>query len=206
MAFKKEIDINKADPKQMKKINTIAKVSAQLFAKKSYRETSMDEVAMAAKLTKGGVYYYFPSKNEVLYFICSTYVNLDLEGLEVSLSGLRESDEKIKFIVFRHIDHYITHVDSAKTLLNEAFNLPPKYLREVRAMERRYFEIVSGVISDLLGAKSNKDLVTTLAFTLFGMMNWIYAWYDPKGSMKPKELSQLIYEVFTNGIKNSILK
>jgi AcrR family transcriptional regulator len=206
MVPKRGIRIEKADSKQMKRVNAIAKVSAQLFGIKGYLQTSMDDIAAAAKVTKGGVYHYFPNKTEILYFICSTYVDLDLAGLEQSLSGLQMSAEKIKFIVFRHIHHYVNHTAAAKTLLNEAYNLSPKYLREVRARERRYFEIVSGVISEFLGAKANKDLVTTLAFTLFGMMNWIYSWYNPKGAMKPEELSQLIYEVFTSGIKHSILQ
>lgn len=206
MTFKRAISIDKADVKQMKRINAIAKVSAQLFGIKGYLQTSMDDIATALKVTKGGVYHYFPSKTEILYFICSTYVDLDLEGLERSLSGLQKCTEKIRFIVFRHINHYVNHTAAAKTLLNEAYNLSPKYLREVRARERRYYEIVSGVISEFLGTKSRKDLVTSLALTLFGMMNWIYSWYDPKGAVNPEELSQLIYEVFTNGIRNSILK
>ena len=206
MATKKGISIDKANLKQMKRINTIAKVSAQLFGIKGYLQTSVEDIAAAVRVTKGGVYHYFPNKTEILYFICSTYVDLDLEGLERSLSELQKCTEKIKFIVFRHINHYVSHTAAAKTLLNEAYNLPPRYLREVRARERRYFEIVCGVISEFLGTKSSKDLVTTLTFTLFGMMNWIYSWYDPKGAMNPEELSQLIYEVFTSGIKNSILR
>ncbi len=132
MTPKRGISIDKADSKQMKRINAIAKVSAQLFGIKGYLETSMDGIAAAAKFTKGGVYHYFPSKTEILYFICSTYVDLDLEGLEQTLSGLQKSAEKIKFIVFRHINHYATHAAAAKTLLHEAYNLPPHCLREVR--------------------------------------------------------------------------
>jgi AcrR family transcriptional regulator len=203
MEQKREISFNKAYIKKTKRIHAIAEVSARLFSKNGYLPTSMDDVAAAAKITKGGLYHYFPSKTEILYLVCSTYVYRDFEGLEQSLSELKESTEKIKFIVFRHIEHYVAHVAEAKTLLNEAYNLPPKYLKEVRAIERRYFEIASKVISEFLGDKSRKDLVTVLAFTLFGMMNWIYSWYDPKGAVKPKELSQLIYETFTMGIRNS---
>jgi hypothetical protein len=35
--------------------------------------------------------------------------------------------------------------------------------------------------------------------------NWIYSWYNPKGTIKPDELSQLIYEVFTGGVNNPLL-
>jgi AcrR family transcriptional regulator len=205
MAAKKGISLDAADPKQRKRINTIVKVSAELFSTKGYLETSVDDIAAAAEITKGAVYYYFESKTEILYLICSTYVDLDLENLEQSLAGLEGGAEKIRFIVFNHINHYATHAAAAKVLLHESYSLPPKYLKEVRAREKRYYRIVSRVISEFLGEKARKEVVTTLAFTLFGMMNWIYSWYNPKDAIKPEELSRLIYEVFKNGVINSDL-
>jgi TetR/AcrR family transcriptional regulator, cholesterol catabolism regulator len=204
MGQKKGINFAKADPKQTKRMNAIAKVSARLFAEKGYMETSMDAIAAAAKVTKGGVYHYFGSKTDILYLICSTYVDIDLENLEQSLSTIETTSEKIKFIIFRHVKHYTKHRFAAKTLTNEAYNLPLRYFKEVEAREKRYFSIVSGVLSQRPGQGDRKDVVTALAFTLFGMMNWIYSWYDPKGRMKPEELSQLIYDVFTTGINNPI--
>ena len=124
---KKGISLDTADPKQSKKIRNIAKVAADLFSTRGYVDTSVDDIAAAARVTKGGVYHYFRSKTEILYFICSTYVDLDLENLEKSLSAIDGSVEKIRFIIFRHIDHYTTHEYAAKTLLNEAYCLPPKY-------------------------------------------------------------------------------
>jgi AcrR family transcriptional regulator len=206
MKLRKGIKYDKADLKQQKKIHAIAKIAAQLFSSKGFLETSVDDIAAFAKITKGGVYHYFGSKAEILYFICSTYVDSDLGGLEQSLSSISDSREKLKFIINHHINHYSTHSSAAKTLLHESYNLPPKYLKEVRRRERLYYKIVSMVLSDFLGAKSTKGLVTTLSFTLFGMLNWIYKWYDPKADIKPKELSQIIYEIFTTGIENSMIK
>ena len=206
MGKRKGISFAKADPKQTKRMNVIAKVSARLFADKGYMETSMDAIATASKVTKGGIYHYFGSKTDILYFICSNYVDIDLENLEQSLNEIDTASEKIRFIIFRHIEHYTTHMYAAKTLTNEAYNLPLRYFREVKAREKRYFGIVSGVMAQVPGAAGRKDVVTALTFTLFGMMNWIYSWYDPKGRMKPEELSQLIYEIFTTGINNPVLK
>jgi TetR/AcrR family transcriptional regulator, cholesterol catabolism regulator len=206
MVKNRGIQQSSIDPKHAKRLNAIAKVSARLFSSKGYVETSMDDIAAAAKVTKGGVYHYFGSKTDILYHISATYVDLDRAGLEQSLGEIPDVSEKIRFIVFHHIDHYVSHPAAAKTLLHEAYILPPKLLKEVRAKERRYFEIVSATIADFLGTKYTKELATTLTFTLFGMMNWIYNWYDPKGTMKPTELSELIYNTFIQGVRNSILK
>jgi AcrR family transcriptional regulator len=206
MGQKKGINFAEADPKQTKRMNAIAKVSARLFSEKGYLETSMDAIATAARVTKGGIYHYFGSKTDILYFICSTYVDIDLENLEQSLNAIETTSEKIRFIIFRHIRHYTTHMFAARTLRNEAYNLPLRYFKEVKAREKRYFSIVSGVLSKSPRAGGRRDVVTALSFTLFGMMNWIYSWYDPKGRMKPDELSELIYNVFTTGINNPILE
>ena len=82
---RKGIPFFQADEKQARRIRAIAKVSAEFFSTKGYIETSVDDIAAAARVTKGGVYHYFASKTEILYFICSTYVELDLEGLDQSL-------------------------------------------------------------------------------------------------------------------------
>jgi AcrR family transcriptional regulator len=202
MKANRGIRFDAADPKQLRKIHAIAGVGAELFSTKGYLETSMDDIAAAAKVTKGAVYHYFASKAEILFLICSNYVDLDLGGLEQSLQTMG-ADERIKYIIFHHIEHFAGHVHAASTLLHESYNLPPRYLKEVRSRERRYYEIVARVISDFLGEGARKELVTTLTFTLFGMLNWIYKWYNPRNTIKPKELSQLIYEIFTNGVKGS---
>jgi len=199
------IRFDTADPKQGKRIMKIAKIAAELFGTKGYLETSMDDIAAAARVTKGGVYHYFRSKAEILYFICSTYVDLDLENLEESLAGIKGPVEKIRFIIFRHIKHYATHEYGAKTLLNEAYCLPSRYYKQVKGREKQYLQIVRRVLFEYLGPRAKKELVTALAFSLFGMMNWIYSWYDPRKSLKPEELSNLVFEIFTRGVHGVVL-
>jgi AcrR family transcriptional regulator len=202
---KRGIRFDTADLRQGRRIMKLAKVAAELFGTKGYLETSIDDIAAGARVTKGGVYHYFGSKTEILYFICSTYVDLDLENLEQSLAILKGSAEKIKFIIFRHIEHYVTREYGAKTLLHEAHCLPPKYFKQVKEREKQYFRIVSRVLSEYLGPRARKDIVTALAFTLFGMLNWIYSWYDPRKPLKPEEMSNLVFEIFTKGVEKAVL-
>jgi AcrR family transcriptional regulator len=202
---RKGILFHSADPRQGRRILKLARVAAELFGTKGYLETSIDDIAAAARVTKGGVYHYFASKAEILYFICSTYVDLDLENLEQSLTGIKKSTDKIKFIIFRHVSHYAATEDGARTLLHEAHCLPPRYFKQVKEREKQYFRIVSGVLSEYLGPGASKDIVTALSFTLFGMLNWIYSWYDPRKPLNPGELSTLIFEVFTKGVLRASL-
>jgi hypothetical protein len=70
----------------------------------------------------------------------------------------------------------------------------------VTGQEEKYYQIVTRVISDLLGDRINKGELTALTFSLFGMCDWIYTWYNPKGLISPEQLSEIIFGIFTKGV------
>jgi len=74
------------------------------------------------------------------------------------------------------------------------------YFKMIAKKERKYYRIVAEVLQALFDKRMPEDQLTTLTFTLFGMCNWIYSWYDPKGSVSPQELSETIWTIFTKGI------
>jgi AcrR family transcriptional regulator len=174
--------------------------ASELFSERGYLETSMEDIALAAGVSKGAIYHYFTGKTEILFSICSDYVEFDVEHLEQGVNAIQPGLEQVRYIISRHINHYASHVHAAKALINEAYNLSPKYYKKVKEKERAYYRIVAGVLSAYLGPQADKGTVTSLAFTLFGMCNWIFSWYDPRGAVSPARLSTIIFDVFTKGI------
>ncbi len=189
----------RADRKSAEKAMRIGKAAAKLFSRKGFLETTMDEIAAAAKISKGGMYYYFPSKTEVLFFVLSTYMDLVLEDLEQSLSQIEDSGDKLKFVISRHIELYSKNLHQAKVLLHDAHCLPAKYFSSIAEKEREYYQIVVGILKELARDSIPKAQLTAITFTLFGMCNWIYSWYDPKGTVTPRELSEIIHDIFLTG-------
>src|SRR4030043_243470 len=115
--------------KELGKMTNIAKAAVKLFDEKGYLETSMDDISTATKLSKGGIYHYFSSKNEILYFISTNFMGLLLKNLEQELKGIEDNFEKIQFIISRHIGFYTKYIADAKTTLHEGHLLPPEYLK-----------------------------------------------------------------------------
>ena len=183
-----------------KKMDLVADAGAELFSIRGFLETSMEDVAATANLSKGGMYHYFAGKTEILFYILSGFMDLVLQNLEGELNGIEGSIRKIRFLVFRHVEIYTKHFYAARTQLHEAHNLPSKHLKKVTEKERRYYQVITEVLSEYLGAGVKKDLVTAVTFTLLGMCNWIYSWYDPKGPIKPEQLSGIIFDIFSSGV------
>ena len=189
------------DEKGWKKAKAISKAAARLFNNRGYLESSMDDISAAAKMSKGGVYHYFSSKDEILFFTLSHYLDVILQGLQEALDEIEKGDSKIKFIISRHIALYVQNPSEAKTLLHEARCLPKKYFEVIAEKEREYYQIVSKVLLGFFEGQIPKERLTVITFLLFGMCNWIYSWYHPKGTVTPEELSSIIYDLFTEGVK-----
>jgi TetR/AcrR family transcriptional regulator, cholesterol catabolism regulator len=188
--------------KSDKKVLSIATTAAKLFSSKGYIETSMEDVSAAAKISKGGMYHYFSSKCDILDFILSTFLDAVLQNAEQDLREINDPIEKIRLVIFRHVRTYSEHMYLAKVLLHEAHNLPSPKLRKIQGKEKKYFATIFGVLSSYLGSNTDKDRLTVLTFNLLGMCNWIYSWYDPKGSLGPEQLGQVIFDTFTKGLSS----
>jgi len=188
-------------PKELRKMTGIAKAAARLFNEKGFLETSMDDISAAARLSKGGLYHYFSSKNEMLYFICTNFMGLLLKGLEQELEKILENYAKIQYVISRHIEFYTKNIAEAKTTIHEGHLLPSEYFRVIGEQQRQYHRIVSGVLSDYFDGGMSKEELKVITFILFGTCNGIYFWYDPKGSVIPKELSRIIIGILCRGLK-----
>lgn len=188
------------DQKKSEKAAAIGKIAAALFNHKGYLETSMDDISLAAQLSKGGIYHYFSSKHEILYFISTNYMDLLLKDLEQELKKIDDHFSRVRFIISRHIDAYTKYTSEAKTTLHEAHLLPPEYFKIYSRKEGRYYRIVADVLSQVIGKHISKSQLRVITFTLFGMCNWIYHWYKPKGYVNPTELSEIIINIFSKGI------
>jgi AcrR family transcriptional regulator len=183
-----------------KRVRAVTEAAAELFSARGFIETSMEEIARTAQLSKGGIYHYFKSKTEILDAIVSGFMDNVLADIEDQLSRLEDAEKKLSFLVRRHVDIYIRHMHAARVLLKDANNLPSNERKQLTSKERLYYAAVAGVITPFLGEAPDKGVLTAATFSLLGMCNWIYSWYDPKGPIDPEQLSEIIIAIFTKGI------
>lgn len=189
--------------RNLKRVMQIGEVAAKLFNAKGYLQTSMDDITAAARFSKGGIYHYFSSKDDILFFIMEHYMNRVLQDLEADLAAIETAREKIRYIISRHIRLYSENPAEAKTLLNEKYCLPPKHRSKIDRKERQYFQIVRSVLTVFFAGEQKLpgSQITVVTFLLFGLCNWLFSWYDPGGAVDSRELSEIIWEIFLNGVQ-----
>lgn len=179
----------------------IEKVAAALFQEKSYLETSLKDIADAAGLTKGGIYHYFSSKDEILHFVLDHFMSEGLEDIEEKLRGIKDCRVKIRSLISHTIQHYVEATAGAKIFFHDSRLLPAVYLEALEEKERKYLEITTDILREFFGDIIKAGQLTSLAFLLLGMCSWTFLWYSPRGPVDPQELSEIIYNVFVTGIE-----
>jgi AcrR family transcriptional regulator len=183
-----------------KRVRAVTDAAAELFSAQGFRETSMEEIAQASHMSKGGIYHYFKSKTEILFAILSDFLDQVLGDIDGQLAAAQSPEEMLSSLIRRHTEIYVHHMHAARVLLKEANNLPLKDLKRINEKERRYYKAVEAVVIQHLAPQAGKEILTAVTFSLLGMCNWIYSWYDPKGRIGPEQLSAIIMTIFTKGV------
>src|SRR5215470_5255403 len=89
----------------------ILRTAARLFQEQGYDATSMNDVAAALRLSKGGLYHHFQSKDEILFHIMSHAMDIT-EGQVINV--VRKIDgveERLRTLIRLHIEVVLSQED-----------------------------------------------------------------------------------------------
>ena len=179
----------------------ILRVSSEVFAEQGFEATSVRDISRAAGVSLSGLYYYFESKQHLLYLIQSATFTFVLESLKARLTGITEPEERLRLLVLNHIEYFLTHPNEMKVLSHEEDALVDPYREKVQAIKRRYYamarEIFEALTAEGLAPGVNPRIAV---LSLFGMMNWPYKWHKPGVDPDAQELTAAIVGIFLHGV------
>ena len=169
----------------------ILRTAARLFQQRGYDATSMNDVAGALKLSKGGLYHHFQSKDEILFEIMNHAMDLTQERVIDPVRGIANPEERLRALIRLHIEAVLSPRDREITvMLHENHPLPPTLRRRINTRKKEYIHFVEHLMGEVQRGRQTKGSVTAraAAFALLGMINWIYQWYKPEGELQTHNL------------------
>jgi AcrR family transcriptional regulator len=180
----------------------ILRTAARLFQQRGYDATSMNDVAAALKLSKGGLYHHFQSKDEILFNLMNHAMDITQERVIDGVRAITGPEERLRMLIRRHIEVVMSVRDREITvMLHENHPLPPAMRRRINARKKDYVHFVENLIAEVQGARPSRGGVTprAAAFALLGMINWIYQWYRPEGALHEESLVRQYTDIFFQG-------
>jgi AcrR family transcriptional regulator len=182
------------------KLDALLGAAARVFAKRGYHETSMRDLARESGVSLSGLYYYVKRKDELLFLIQDRSFAAVLATMREATAGIENPVERLARFIDNHLDYFASHMAEMKVLSHEAGALPGEFRSRVNAKKDQYTRALMDILAEVERSNGPAHVNRRIAtYTLFGMMNWIYNWYDPLGDLSVEVLSQSTCRLFLGG-------
>jgi AcrR family transcriptional regulator len=179
----------------------ILKSAAAAFRRLGYHGATVEQIAAALQMKKGNLYYYFRNKEDIL-FACHQY-SLDrlLELLDEVRQSQLAADEKLRRLIVAFV-HTILDELHGTALFLDLEALSPAHLKTVIARRDTFDRGVRQVLEEGMaaGAFARND-AKLLAFAIFGSVNWIPRWFNPRGESSSDEIANRFADYLIAGLR-----
>src|ERR1700736_3539620 len=128
----------------------ILRTAARLFQQRGYDATSMNDVAAALKLSKGGLYHHFQSKDEILFEIMNHAMDITQERVLNPVRGIAGPEERLRALIRLHIEVVLSPRDREITvMLHENHPLPPALRKRINARKKDYVHFLESLMAEV---------------------------------------------------------
>jgi TetR/AcrR family transcriptional regulator, cholesterol catabolism regulator len=184
-----------------RRLTEILEHATDVFDEKGYAGASMRDLSRASGMSLAGLYYYFESKEKLLYLIQRHTFSTILERLKSRLDGMADPEQRIRVFIANHLEYFLANQKAMKVLSHEDEVLKNGFGAEITGIKREYVRLCVGLIEDFKRARELEFSSRTAALSLFGMMNWIYTWYKPRIDGNAAELACEMGDIFLHGLR-----
>jgi AcrR family transcriptional regulator len=186
-----------------RRLTKILTCATDVFYDKGYEGASMRDLSRTSGMSLAGLYYYFNSKERLLYQIQKHTFTTIVERLRERLEHEHDSEKRVRLFILNHLEYSLAHPKAMKVLSHEDEVLKDGPGAEIAAIKREYYRICLNLLEHFKRAKRLEFSSRVAVMSLFGMMNWIYTWYKPKVDPDAHELAQAIPAVTSPGLRQA---
>ena len=203
-------DINTILPSRLvrasshRKLDRLQMKAASLIAKNGYAAMTMRDLSTALHTSLAGLYHYFANKEDLLFQLqYRTFA-----ALLAQQQGIAEErgspDERLGRLITGHLRFYWQHTNELKACTFEMESLGPKPYALVEEIRRRYYRLMASAVAQVIdgaavGMKETRQSRHATLF-VFGMLNWIFMWYDPARHGTVEQIGEEMRELLLDGL------
>ena len=183
-----------------RRLAEILEHAIEVFYERGYEGASMRGLSRATDMSLAGLYYYFESKERLLYLIQKHTFNTIVQRLKERLRDVTDPEQRIRIFIGNHLEYFLDNQKAMKVLSHEDEVLKNGFGAEIAAIKREYYRICVALLDRFKEAKGLEFKSRIAVLSLFGMMNWIYTWYKPRVDADASELARDMGDIFLRGI------
>jgi AcrR family transcriptional regulator len=183
-----------------RRLGQILDHATEVFCTKGYEGASMRDLSRATGMSLAGLYHYCESKERLLFLIQKHTFTTILEKLKARLENVTDPEQRIRIFILNHLEYFVSNQQGLKVLSHEDESLKNGWSSEIAGIKREYYRICLGLMDDLRSKRGLDFNTRTAVMSLFGMINWIYTWYNPRVDGNAEALAEQMGNIVLNGI------
>lgn len=179
---------------------TIVRTATRLFAQQGYPGTSMSDLAKACGISKPLLYHYVSDKYQLLREITEGHVSR-LEAIIGEVAALKlDAPARLRELIRRFVHEYAQARHDHGVLTQDVKFLEPRDRSRVLKKERAVVAAFAASIAEARPELARAALDKPLTMLLFGMINWMFTWLKPGGSLSHDDMAPIVADLFLGGL------
>ncbi|MBB3089020.1 AcrR family transcriptional regulator [Nocardioides albus] len=180
----------------------ILAAALELFAEKGFESTSVQDVVAAAGVTKGAMYHYFSSKEDLLYEIYGRVLRMQMERLDEAVAQEGPVEDRLRAACADVVVTTANNLEGTTIFFRSLHQMSAEKQQEVRRERRRYHETFRGLIVEGQESGAFRDDVSAdlCVDYFFGSVHHLPMWLKPTGRLTAEEVGRSFAELFIAGL------
>jgi len=178
--------------------------ASRLFRHRGYAATTLREIADAAGVKAGSIYYHFESKEQILGEVLDKGITIVADAVRARIDALPENmswRDRIAAGIEGHLWGLLHHGDFTSANIRIYGQIPTSAKNRHRLVRRAYADYWDRLLESALASNELRQDTNTAMIRLFviGALNWTVEWYNPqRGSFQ--DFSRQITAIVFDGI------
>ena len=177
----------------------ILKAAAHLFIQSGFRASSLEDVAEQFGFKRQAIYYYFSSKEEVLYQILSFTMDVHEATMSRALASTSDPRDQLEALVRSWVLDITTREDDGEFSLlldGEMHELTPEHREEIIRRQRDFHVLYRDLLAELKRRGQLRDLNPSVAALSMGaMVRAVAGWFRRDGPMSGEQIADEVTKV-----------
>lgn len=179
----------------------IVEVATRLFSQDGYGGTTLDDIAAEIGFTKPAIYYWFESKEAILFEIHDRIVRDSLNRVVQIRAGSTAAAEQLREVLMSHVETLLENRAANEVFNRSQSELSPERLRTIRERDGNYESLLRKIYAEGVRDGSLRAFDPAVAVgAMLGAVNSMYRWYQPRRGDEVSDIAAQVLAILETGI------
>jgi AcrR family transcriptional regulator len=180
----------------------LLRVATRLFARNGFEGTSVQDIVDAAGVTKGAMYHYYGSKDDLLYEVYHQLLTLQTSRLNDIVKSSGTPQERLRAAAIDVVTSSLDNLDDMIVFFRSLHMLPEDRQTQIRAERRAYHEQFKSLVDEGMADGTFQTGVPAdiVVHYFLSAVNQLGSWYRPNGALTPTQVGEEYTKLLLGGL------